>query len=178
MIYESSYYKNELQAIASRMRKRLQQKRWTDRSFFLLEKDVFYSFYIIRKLIEAPAKISSKTVNLKIKLSFYKPTNVKPNYLNRFEFYELYNLEKPNPIQKKLGFICNQFVHSYIFCPDFSEDGKFLGLFFNSDFERKNGLYQIRIKDVINLCEEVARDYPNNVQYSYNFEKQDYDITC
>jgi hypothetical protein len=53
MIWESSFWKEELFRNASRIRKRQLLKRWTERSSAGLERDVMTGFYSIRELIEA-----------------------------------------------------------------------------------------------------------------------------
>jgi len=52
MIYESFPWKEELLKISKSLKSRQIQKRWTSRTSFLFEKEIFTSFYIIRKLIE------------------------------------------------------------------------------------------------------------------------------
>jgi hypothetical protein len=54
MIYESYVYKEDLGRIYARMYKRKTQKRWSDHSTFLLEKDFFVGFFLIRKLMFSP----------------------------------------------------------------------------------------------------------------------------
>jgi hypothetical protein len=53
MIYESHYWKDELQAIAKKLRRRRAQRRWSESSFANLEKEVMVGFYSVRKLYEA-----------------------------------------------------------------------------------------------------------------------------
>jgi len=52
MIYESFPWKEYLLKISKSLKSRQIQKRWTSRTSFLFEKEIFTSFYIIRKLIE------------------------------------------------------------------------------------------------------------------------------
>ena len=53
MIWESQYWKDELLRTASKLNKRLNQKRWPESSMASLEKEIMIGFYIIYKLIAA-----------------------------------------------------------------------------------------------------------------------------
>tara|TARA_R110002124_G_scaffold211274_3_gene377588 strand:- start:1588 stop:2124 length:537 start_codon:yes stop_codon:yes gene_type:complete len=175
MIYESFYYKNDLEKIAVKMRKRLKQKRWSERSYFPFEKDVFWAFYIIRKLIETRAKISNRTAQMEVDLIAYPLGVSKPNHFNRFEYWDLYDLSKPQTIVKKLPFICNQAIHSYVFCPDWDKGGE-MGVVLNSFNERDKFLYRIDLSQLIVILETVAKDYPSSGWTQFNVETHDYDF--
>lgn len=69
MINESYHWKIELLKISSSLKKRLSQKRWTIKSSFLFEKEIFVSLYIVRKLIEAE-KISTDNKSFLLHNSF------------------------------------------------------------------------------------------------------------
>lgn len=73
MIWESSFWKDDLVKVAGKLVKRTIQKRWPERSLASLEKDVFVSFYAIRKLIESK-KISDGLLSLKIPVIGYPST--------------------------------------------------------------------------------------------------------
>lgn len=176
MIYESYVYKNELNRIADRLDKRLVQKRWPDHSLFLLERDIFIAFYIIRKLIEAKSKISSRTMNMKVKLVQYMPTGKSPNILNDTNIDELYVMDKPSNVAKGLVFLCNQFIHSYIFCPYFETHPQSLAILFNSFYERTKGPYCLSVADLILIIRKISNDNPSSIRMRYNPEELDYDI--
>ena len=53
MIIESELWKEELVNTANKLLKRMVQKRWSKRSWFCLEKEIFIGFYAVRKLIES-----------------------------------------------------------------------------------------------------------------------------
>lgn len=178
MIYESSCYKDELLRIENRMRKRLSQKRWTELSLCAFEKDVFFAFYVIRKLIEVRTKISDKAANMQVTLRKYAPTKIHPTILNHHRFWNFYDLEQEHSITKSLVFICNQIIHSYMFHIHIDENEMLnsLGFYFNSYEERTKALYRLDIEKLISLLQLVATDYPSNLEFTYNHETKDYDI--
>ncbi|MCS6725760.1 hypothetical protein, partial [Proteus mirabilis] len=62
MIYDSVYWKDELIKLADKLEMRVIQRRWWDKSYYTLEKEIFLGFYSIRKLIESQ-KISKTVVD-------------------------------------------------------------------------------------------------------------------
>jgi len=176
MINESYIYKDELNRIADRMEKRLIQKRWTDHSWFLFEKDVFVSFYIIRKLIEAKSKISTKTANMKVKLLKYKPMGTTPTIMNHFKIDDLYYMDKPYRTAEPISFLCNQIIHSYIFFPYINKNKRSLAVLFNSFYERSKALYHLSVTDLIYILRKISEDYPSTISYRYNPDNLDYEV--
>lgn len=170
MILESSYWKDELFRIAQRMRRRRTQKRWVDASYHLLEKDVFIAFFAIRKLIEAKAKLSPSITDRPIQLVRYRPNpDSNVTLLNRHRIHEHYDLSKGSQCRKQLKFICDQFVHSYVFEPFFLEEGSlFQGVYFSSDQNRNAELYALDGDDLIELLERVSSDYPTSQGFEYS----------
>ncbi len=120
MIWESGDWKDDLLKTALKLSRRIHQKRWSERSFFLFEKEIFFAFYSIRKLIEAQ-KLSDYVVEAKIPLQSFKTRGLPVTRLNRDRLDEFYNLQDTSSESIKLKDICNQFIHSYIFVPSFGE---------------------------------------------------------
>lgn len=176
MIYESYIYKDELKKMVNRMKKRLTQKRWTDHSLFLFEKDIFIAFYIIRKMIEAKTKISTKTTSMKVNLVQYMPTGKSPSVINDSSIDDLYAMNKPHKVTKDLTFLCNQIIHSYIFCPCIDIQPQNLYVLFNSFYERTKGLYHLSVADLILVLQRVSSDNPAFVKMKYNPEERDYEV--
>jgi hypothetical protein len=53
MFSESYIYKDELLRYANDLIKRKEQRKWFDRSYLLIEKEIFFGFFVIRKLCES-----------------------------------------------------------------------------------------------------------------------------
>ena len=174
MIFESYVYKDELHKIANRIEKRLTQKRWTDHSSFLFEKDVFVACFIVRKLIEAGAKLSTSTSEMSISLDKHMPTGVKPDMRNYFEWWTLYNMDASHKVEIKLADICSAIIHSYVWAPFFEEDRKLSGFAFTSFREKSKGLYIYPLQDFVSLLRKIGDDYPNAISRTYSEEKGDY----
>jgi hypothetical protein len=176
MIYESHYWKDELQAIAKKLRRRRAQRRWSESSFANLEKEVMVGFYSVRKLYEA-SKLSEATVNRQIPVSVFPSNGKTVHKLNWTYFWEHYDLESPISESRDTLTLCNQFVHSYIFCPEFSEHKNLLdGIFFASDRQRHKSLSRISIEEIARLFDNVGSDYPSSSIVRFNPTKIDYEF--
>jgi len=114
MIFESSYWKDELLGTASFLEKKKQQKQWRGSSYAKVEQKIMISFYSIRKLMDAK-KLTDVIVQLDVPAVEYAATGKNVTLLNNHKIDELYNLEEPKEKTVKLRFLCNQLVHSYIF---------------------------------------------------------------
>lgn len=70
MIWDSSYWKEDLGRLADKLKARKVQKKFPERSLACLEKEIFIGCYIIRKLIDAK-KLSDSIVSLKLSVRFH-----------------------------------------------------------------------------------------------------------
>jgi hypothetical protein len=177
VIWESSYWKNDLGKQAAWLRKRLSQKRWVEASFARLEQVVMLGFYSIRKLVEA-RKLSDTTVAHTVALTAYPASGRPVTLLNWHKIDELFAMDAGQPITRDVRFLCNQFIHSYVFLPVFGDKGTIANIVVASDRERNQTVYEVALSQIIGLFELVAADYPNEVRIQFNADKQDYDVVA
>jgi hypothetical protein len=176
VILESFYWKHDLEERAACLRKRLIQKRWIEASFARLEQSVMLGFYPIRKLLEA-RKLSHATLTRQVPVTAY-PSSGKPvTLLNWHKLDELYDLDAGQRITRDVRFLCNQFIHSYIFLPVFGENGSLANIAVASERERSLTVYEVALFQIIDLFELVAADYPTQVQFRFNQNGKDYDVS-
>lgn len=173
MISESYYWKEDLLKTAVKLKKRLKQKRWPLSSFLSFEKEMFFSFYAIRKLIEAQ-KLSPDLIESKIAAFSYPSTGRNVNIFNSHKLDKLYDIEIQKIEDLDISFVCNQIIHSYIYEPFFDENELLSGILFASDRQRHKNLFGIYISNVIALLERVGSDYPENFMMIYDEKKKDY----
>jgi hypothetical protein len=159
MIEQHSYWRRDLIGFARALERRYRQKRWSNLTRYNIEKEVFLSFYIIRKLIE----------NNRLKSSVVTSCHT-------VTWYPIIIGATPTTDQKKLAFtyllfhgwledwtpreISNQFIHSLIFSPFRIPRGDMLGIFFASDCASQTGLYYIKLITVIDIILSAARNRP------------------
>ncbi|MGF1733663.1 hypothetical protein [Photobacterium kasasachensis] len=174
MIWESSDWKEPLLESASRLEQLSTSSEIDETGFVQIEKDVFIGFYAIRKLMET-AKISDSTKNFAIDLKCY-PNLKAVDYMNWHKVDELYDLSGKQRETKSLRVLCNFIVHSYIFMPELSDDGRLVSFYVTSDKDRNKKLYSVSIEQVVEIFQLVGNDYPRNTKMTRNPKTGDLDI--
>ena len=157
MISDSVPWKQECLKIAVKLGRRYNQKRWSERSLFTLEKEVFLGLFALRKLMESN-KVTDAVKNRKVELAIY-PANEKPiALLNQHKFPELYNLYAGQKEAVSYWDICNQFIHSSIFAPFVPTNTFLVGFYIASDRAKKKKLYYVQLKILVEMLETVGND--------------------
>ena len=172
MLFRS--WKDDLLRMAERLKKRTKQKRWLESSSARFEKEIFISFYGVRKLLEAD-KFSGDIVKYKFSLKAYPSRSKNVTKLNWYKIDKHYNLENPKVITKDVRWLANQIIHSYVFIPLFNDDFKNVhAILFASDREKNTRLFQLEIVDIIDFLKKAGNDYPDDETYIFNEKKKDY----
>lgn len=148
MISGSDLWKEDLVKMANKLLKRIIQKKWSRRSVFTMEKELFIGFYSVRKLIEAN-EVPNELLHTRFELLMFPRKNLSDEEIGTVLPYE------PSPgdaLMKKISVreICNQFIHSYHLLP-FGDKSALVGFFINSDFQSKKGIYLITIFDIAEI---------------------------
>ena len=158
MIQESRYWKEPLVRAANWLQKLRLEEPTIERSLVRVERELFVGFYSIRKLLDT-FKVSRETRELKFELE-WAPNIGRVDYMNWHRLEELYDLERIQTESRDLQFLCNQFVHSYVFSTAETEDGALAGVFVASDRARHDRLYYVSLENVLTAFRTVGRDYP------------------
>jgi len=177
MIWESYPWKEELHRIGDRLEKKLRQRRWTDRTDANLEKDVFVACYAIRKLIEAQ-KLTKSVLSCRVECTRAPLIEGRQVALHNWhKLDELYDLQREEKTHLVLRYLCNQFIHSYVFCPVFGENGLLQSVAVASDRERQNCVYIVSVVDLVELLRRVGNDEPCESHAVWDEELGDYRVT-
>jgi hypothetical protein len=167
MIWESCYWKEPLIKSASYLRRVRLTERTTERTFVRIEKEVLMGFYSVRKLLDT-YKVSDKCKQQKYDLMWHQ--NIKKvTYMNWHHIDELYDLNRSNSESRDIRFLCDKFIHSYIFLPVEGESG-LDGFFVTSDRLKNDKCYFVSLDNVVSIFRSVGRDYPSNFQQTVNPE--------
>ena len=162
MIWESSYWKNELEKIGAAITKRCHhQRRWPETSLAKLEREVMIGSFIVRKLMDSN-KITTILSNSDVALSYY-PFNGRhvPDHFNWHNIERFYDVESHSEIKLPLREVCNQLIHSFVFLPLLDEASRHLaGILFSSDKRRNAYLYEIEAGKLVDVFHSVASSYP------------------
>ncbi|WP_321798362.1 hypothetical protein [Caballeronia sp. J97] len=122
------------------------------------EREIFLGFYSIRKLLDT-FKLSPQTRKIKFRLS-WSPCVGFVDYFNWHRIEELFDLEVVHEEERDIIFVCNQFIHSFIFIHVFSEDRALAGVYVSSDRDRTKRVYFISIEQILEAFRLVGKDYP------------------
>jgi hypothetical protein len=175
MIWESSYWKDYLLREAKSLRRRKIQRRWPPVSFARVEQSIMQGFYAVRKLSEG-RKISDSLAVKTFEFTKYPSLGKPTHHLNWHKTDELYDFSRGHKETEKLAFICNQFIHSYVFQLSISETG-LDAISVSSDRIKNKFLYCIRLNCIIKIFEMVGRDYPAKMHMNWSEERHNYEIT-
>jgi len=172
---ESEYWKEDLLSLAKNLLGKGAQKRITTRFLCVTEKQIVISFMIIRKLIELH-KISDQLCDLRLNV-FFSRAKININLLNRFDFLENYDHENEQSVEKDIGFICDQFIHSQILHLFLGRNREKSDTYVTSDHKMKSVIYRISIPEIVRVLKVIGNNYPSEMRMIWNEEKKDYDIT-
>lgn len=168
MTWESWPWKRDLARQGDVLQKRIQQRRWSEASCANVERDIFLSAYVVRKLLEA-GKISDEveTTSLRaVEYSLRKGCTV--DIMNWHKLDELYDLSSGTETVVNIREYCNQIIHSFVFSLSFSESGGLEGFFVASDREKDRRLLYLNIRTVAEALQCVTEDDIVSLQMSRN----------
>ena len=173
---ESCCWKEELKRISKLLRPVAKPGRWTERSHCIVERDIMIGFLIVRRLIEL-TKVSHKVRDFRMDV-YSAPNRGKPvTLLNRGDVDELYDIKNERKQTKKPLYLSNQFIHAYMSFVARDETRNWDSMFVVSDFDRNDCIWRIPISTIRNLFKLAAYDHIYSASFTYNAEKQDYEIS-
>jgi len=121
-------------------------------------------------------KVIDAIKNKKIELAVY-PVNDKPiTLLNQHRFPELYDLYAREKESISYWDICNQFIHSSIFAPFIPAGSSLVGFYIASDWAKKEKLYYVQLKVLIEMLESVGNNYPKHIEIIFNEKAKAYNV--
>lgn len=157
MISDSIPWREQLLTVANTLERRKIQRRWPERTSFLVERDIMVSAYAVRKLNEA-RKISDALAARRWAIVEHRLINRPPDLRSRFQPWEYYDLESGNGITLDMTGLCNQIIHSWIWMISATMDNEFDGIFVSSDRQRRRSLYFMHVDVLIALFREVGNE--------------------
>lgn len=164
-MHDSIPWKNDLRKEIARIRKiqTSPPRTPTGAEIFLIEKFLFVSSYIIRKLIENN-KVSDELEGRKFPLKYatVKDFDATCDYLSRRNFLKNYHFKKRTTLQLDIGRLINIFIHSYIFCISLhaikaKDDARRIEIIVTSDWDKRR-LYFVNLANYIKICELIIKD--------------------
>ncbi len=160
MIWDSKGWKDELLSNA-RAIEAIRFKRRSERRSFLLERAMFLSAYIMRKLWEA-RKLSTAWEDRRVPCIVHPLKKREPDRLNWHRIDEHFNLESPKADFLTALELCHRLIHSYVFVEVEGVRQSISGFYFASDQTKRRGLWFVAIDDMLDLIREAGRDFPSS----------------
>ncbi len=169
MIWESEYWKMPLIKSAEYLRRVNLSDRTSERTFVRIEKELFLDFYAVRKLLDT-FKVSDSTKEMKFDLMVHSAIR-NVDYLNWHRLDENYDLSVHQSEIRDIRFLCNQFIHSYVFVVS-EAAGRLDGFFVSSDRDRNSKCYFVEIEHILHIFRTVGRDYPSCTEFTRDKDGQ------
>lgn len=178
MVYESYPWKQELLRQKKLIIKYNTHQEWlksNDRAYTMVEKGIFYSAFIIRKLVDCNGKMSDAADNYTFKVQEIRPLK-EINSIRRWTDSDTHEWEKEETLMVLGRDICNWLIHSYIFFT-VENDKPFSCFCVSSDFDRNKYLYMVSLNDWLEYMDFIATDYVIKMDTHYDVHKKDYVYT-
>jgi len=160
VIGDSVPWKEALARIATDVERRAGQQRWTDRTGFLVERDIMVACFAMRKLLDTPGKISDEARAERASVLSHPLVGKVPDFYDQHEFWEMFDLEQGAHEQLGLRELCNRVVHSLVFSFNGSEQPphRLEGVFVASDKSSRNSLTYISVVELVRVFRVFAED--------------------
>ncbi len=173
MVYESYPWKQDLLR-----RKRLLVSTNTpikiakneDAAYIVIEKAIFYTAFIIRKLLDCKMKLSDAADNYCISASKFQ-TNVHYDGFHNCINENSHNWDKVSITKIAGRKICNALIHSYVFEIEIDDNGVVVAFYVSSDYDKDKHLYKIFLLDWIDYIEFIGTD--DVVGLSMHYDKKE-----
>lgn len=173
MIFKPELWKKSLLNTADNLERRYNQKRWSARSIFLLERDLFLGFFSVRKLIESNV-VSDKIKGKSVLLAVYPVKGKGVILLNQHRFAEFYDLYAGQKESLSYHEICNQFIHSAIYSPFIPCGSSLVGIFVSSDYKKKKKLFYIPLVNVVEIMRCVGSNQLKKLKVTFDEKNKEY----
>ncbi len=178
MINESYPWKHDLRRLRKLIIRYNTQDAYiknSDKAYTIVEKGVFYSAFIIRKLIECKGKLSDEADQYIFRVRGIKPLK-QIDALHRWPDGDTHEWEKEQKLTISGKDICNWLIHSYVFFT-VENDKPFDFFCVSSDYDRNRYLYMVSMNDWLDYMDFIATDYVVAINSHYDGSKKDYVYT-
>ena len=141
--------------------------------YTVIEKGIFYSAFIIRKLIDCKTKLSDEADNYSMHIKAIKPLR-NIDSMHNWPKFTNYDWESERDVTVAGKNICNWLMHSFVFFVGCQEDGVVMQFYVASDYDRNNVLYKILLADWLKYIDYIATDYIVEINSRYDERIKDY----
>lgn len=176
MIFESLPWKQDLQRRKNLIIKYNTAEHFEksdDTTYTVIEKAIFYSAFIIRKLIDCGGKLSDEAEKYSLRAFAVQPLR-SVNLLHRWPEEDSHDWENEREVIVAGKSVCNWLIHSYMFFVVFNEENVVDSFSVTSDFDRNKILYRIPLSEWIAYMDYIASDDIVSISSHYDTKVGDY----
>jgi hypothetical protein len=158
MLFESYPWKKEVERHLLLLNK-WSKKAKTERARFYLERAVFLSAFILRKMMEN-RKVTDAVRDRSIRCEAFRPFRPLSDRVSRFWGSDTddYDMAKPETVTISAFDLMSEIMHSYIFLHVTDDRGKVTGFLVNSYRNQDNRLLLIKRRDFEGILDGAIRD--------------------
>ena len=138
-----------------------------EEAYTIIEKSIFYSAFIIRKLMDCKVKISKDVDDYTLNVSLRRPLK-KIDITHRWLDENSHDWENETLTSVKGRDICNWLIHSYVFSIVGNELLPCSCFCVSSDTNRNDGLYTVSIDDWVKYMDFVGTDDVVELEFRYD----------
>lgn len=146
------------------------------RAYTVIEKAIFYSAFIIRKLIDCKGMVSDDVDEYLFHLKGIRPIK-EIDYMHRWPDEDSHDWEHEVTYTKCGTNVCNWLIHSYLFCFSGDENGVIDGFYVSSDYDKNKILYRVELKEWLAYMDYVSSDFIVATCLHVDKNKNDYVFT-
>jgi hypothetical protein len=150
----SASWKEELVKVADRLEAKTKQRRWTDRTDYLIERDFVMGAYALHKLVAAGG-VSDSIKQGPVPVRRFDLTGKPP--LSADDISDSYDLDNGSRHTLSIEELCDEILRSFVFAFHCGETADlFDGVYVSSDRDKNEHVYLVLASDFIALCSDAG----------------------
>ncbi|MGZ6780630.1 MAG: hypothetical protein ACXVGO_16750 [Mycobacterium sp.] len=155
MIDDSAAWRDELVAVADRLEAATKQKRWGERTGFLIERDFVWSAYIVGKLAETGAAEGNRKRRVPARRYDFTASSPDPNVTD--DIADSYDFDNGRRTLLPVADLCHEIVNNVVFafCCGETTD-LYDGIYAASNRNRSDHVHLVLASDYIALCYDIS----------------------
>ena len=126
-------------------------------TYTIIEKAIFYSAFIIRKLIDCGGKLSDAADNYSLVVFAIDPLQ-KIDSLHRWPEENSHDWDNEKKLSILGKTLCNSLIHSFLFFIRFNDDNIIDSFCVSSDYDKNKILYRVPLDEWIKYINFIASD--------------------
>ncbi len=157
MIFNTYYWKRELERLALILRGHMARRRWVAASDGSIEKAIMLGFYSIRKMQESFDPALKLKLPGHLKLTTFPRTKKRLSPIVFPDVADAFDLTRSTPASIPTKAVCDEVVHSHFFSIWVDSHRALRGVFFASGKYKEERVCRLGIETVVVLFESIAR---------------------